>query len=88
MRDAIKGMNGQNLYGRNITVIEIQSRGSGGGSVYYHGGIDDSRYGGGRYVGGYKKPLSKSPNRASHAAVHRTFFGGLPWLNVWVAGGE
>ncbi|KAI3888136.1 hypothetical protein MKX03_037547, partial [Papaver bracteatum] len=29
MRDAIEGMNGQNLDGRNITVNEAQSRGSG-----------------------------------------------------------
>ncbi|KAK4477080.1 hypothetical protein RD792_016288 [Penstemon davidsonii] len=31
MRDAIEGMNGQDLDGRNITVNEAQSRGSGGG---------------------------------------------------------
>ncbi|KAJ1397699.1 RNA-binding domain superfamily [Sesbania bispinosa] len=31
MRDAIEGMNGQNLDGRNITVNEAQSRGRGGG---------------------------------------------------------
>ncbi|MBO8584175.1 RNA-binding protein, partial [Staphylococcus aureus] len=31
MRDAIEGMNGQNLDGRSITVNEAQSRGSGGG---------------------------------------------------------
>ena len=30
MRDAIEGMNGQDLDGRNITVNEAQSRGSGG----------------------------------------------------------
>ncbi|TXG67576.1 hypothetical protein EZV62_008851 [Acer yangbiense] len=44
MRDAIEGMNGQNLDGRNITVNEAQSRGSrnsgGGGGGYggSHGG--------------------------------------------------
>ncbi|XP_058105706.1 glycine-rich RNA-binding protein GRP1A-like [Magnolia sinica] len=31
MRDAIEGMNGQNLDGRSITVNEAQFRGSGGG---------------------------------------------------------
>ncbi|ONH91161.1 hypothetical protein PRUPE_8G096400 [Prunus persica] len=46
MRDAIEGMNGQNLDGRNITVNEAQSRGSGGGG----GGGGYSRGGGG---GGY-----------------------------------
>ncbi|KAL1133319.1 hypothetical protein V6Z11_A12G031700 [Gossypium hirsutum] len=45
MRDAIEGMNGQNLDGRNITVNEAQSRRSGGG-----GG---EGYGGGS--GGYKR---------------------------------
>ncbi|MDE4459425.1 RNA-binding protein, partial [Bacillus amyloliquefaciens] len=31
MRDAIEGMNGKELDGRNITVNEAQSRRSGGG---------------------------------------------------------
>uniref|UniRef100_A0A2N9J3C9 RRM domain-containing protein n=1 Tax=Fagus sylvatica TaxID=28930 RepID=A0A2N9J3C9_FAGSY len=31
MRDAIEGMNGHSLDGRNITVNEAQSRGNGGG---------------------------------------------------------
>ncbi|KAL7593987.1 glycine-rich RNA-binding protein [Lactuca sativa] len=43
MRDAIEGMNGQSLDGRNITVNEAQSRGSGGGG---------RREGGGGYGGG------------------------------------
>ena len=43
MKDAIESMNGQELDGRNITVNEAQSRGSGGGG---------SR-GGGGYGGGY-----------------------------------
>ncbi|CAL5378501.1 unnamed protein product [Camellia sinensis] len=47
MRDAIEGMNGQDLDGRNITVNEAQSRGSGGGGG---GGF---RGGGGRREGGY-----------------------------------
>ncbi|GLT86226.1 hypothetical protein SLE2022_043800 [Rubroshorea leprosula] len=44
MLDAIEGMNGQNLDGRNITVNQAQSRGSGGG-----GGGGFSRGGGGGY---------------------------------------
>ncbi|CAK7329700.1 unnamed protein product [Dovyalis caffra] len=48
MRDAIDGMNGQDLDGRNITVNEAQSRGSGGGG----GGF--SR-GGGGYGGGARR---------------------------------
>ncbi|XP_073274120.1 glycine-rich RNA-binding protein-like [Primulina huaijiensis] len=43
MRDAIEGMNGQDLDGRNITVNEAQSRGSGGG-------------GGGGGGGGFRGP--------------------------------
>ncbi|CAN1125378.1 Glycine-rich RNA-binding protein GRP1A [Linum perenne] len=43
MRDAIEGMNGQNLDGRNITVNEAQSRGSSGGG----GGGRERGYGGG-----------------------------------------
>ncbi|MBA0655235.1 hypothetical protein Goklo_007738 [Gossypium klotzschianum] len=46
MRDAIEGMNGQNLDGRNITVNEAQSRRSGGGG---DGGYGD---GGSRYSRG------------------------------------
>ncbi|KAK9286514.1 hypothetical protein L1049_014912 [Liquidambar formosana] len=48
MRDAIEGMNGQNLDGRNITVNEAQSRGSGGGG----GGGGGFRSGGGGGYGG------------------------------------
>ncbi|KAK1584334.1 hypothetical protein Q3G72_032037 [Acer saccharum] len=47
MRDAIEGMNGQNLDGRNITVNEAQSRGSG------NGGGGGGGYGGSRGGGGY-----------------------------------
>ncbi|XWS54920.1 hypothetical protein CRYUN_Cryun10bG0130700 [Craigia yunnanensis] len=69
MRDAIEGMNGQNLDGRNITVNEAQSRRSGGGgggggyggnSGYNrsgggggYGGQREGGYGGGRRDGGY-----------------------------------
>ncbi|KAL9231638.1 hypothetical protein vseg_006839 [Gypsophila vaccaria] len=49
MRDAIEQMNGRELDGRNITVNEAQSRGSGGGGGRGGGG----GYGGGRGGGGY-----------------------------------
>ncbi|XP_059434061.1 glycine-rich RNA-binding protein-like [Corylus avellana] len=52
MRDAIEGMNGQNLDGRNITVNEAQSRGNGGGGG--GGGYGGSRSGGG-YGGGGRR---------------------------------
>nr|GMD05053.1 glycine-rich RNA-binding protein-like [Ipomoea batatas]GMD07107.1 glycine-rich RNA-binding protein-like [Ipomoea batatas]GMD08679.1 glycine-rich RNA-binding protein-like [Ipomoea batatas]GMD09866.1 glycine-rich RNA-binding protein-like [Ipomoea batatas] len=59
MKDAIEGMNGQSLDGRNITVNEAQSRGSGGGGG--GGGFRGGRreggggggYGGRRDGGGY-----------------------------------
>ncbi|KAJ8441986.1 hypothetical protein Cgig2_020131 [Carnegiea gigantea] len=53
MRDAIEGMNGQTLDGRQITVNEAQSRGSGGGGGGYRGG-NGGGYGGGNrgYNGG------------------------------------
>ncbi len=56
MRDAIEGMNGQNLDGRNITVNEAQSRGSGGngGGGGYRGG-GGGYGGGGRREGGYSR---------------------------------
>ncbi|PIN06240.1 Nuclear cap-binding protein complex, subunit CBP20 (RRM superfamily) [Handroanthus impetiginosus] len=62
MRDAIEGMNGQELDGRSITVNEAQSRGSGGGGGGGGGGFRgprrDGGYGGGgggygRREGGY-----------------------------------
>ncbi|XP_052194757.1 glycine-rich RNA-binding protein GRP2A-like [Diospyros lotus] len=56
MKDAIEGMNGQDLDGRNITVNEAQSRGSGGGGFRSGGGGRRdggySRGGGGGYGGG------------------------------------
>ncbi|XP_061363569.1 glycine-rich RNA-binding protein 7-like isoform X1 [Gastrolobium bilobum] len=53
MRDAIDGMNGQNLDGRNITVNEAQSRGGGGGGGFGGGGGGGySRGGGGGGYGG------------------------------------
>ncbi|KAL9673131.1 hypothetical protein QQ045_029384 [Rhodiola kirilowii] len=56
MRDAIEGMNGQSLDGRNITVNEAQSRGSGGGGggggYRGGGGGGGGGYGGGRREGG------------------------------------
>ncbi|KAL1349426.1 hypothetical protein AAHE18_07G156700 [Arachis hypogaea] len=53
MRDAIEGMNGQNLDGRNITVNEAQSRGrgGGGGGGYGSGGGYNRGGGGGGYGG-------------------------------------
>ncbi|GAY31795.1 hypothetical protein CUMW_280640 [Citrus unshiu] len=54
MRDAIEGMNGQNLDGRNITVNEAQSRGSGGGG----GGGYGSRGGGGYGGGGRRESVT------------------------------
>uniref|UniRef100_A0A5B7BLS0 RRM domain-containing protein n=2 Tax=Davidia involucrata TaxID=16924 RepID=A0A5B7BLS0_DAVIN len=50
MRDAIEGMNGRDLDGRNITVNEAQSRGSGGGGG--GGGFRSGGGGGGRRDGG------------------------------------
>ncbi|XAR72808.1 hypothetical protein NMG60_11019573 [Bertholletia excelsa] len=57
MRDAIEGMNGQNLDGRNITVNEAQSRSgssSGGGGFRSGGGRREGGggYGSGRGYGG------------------------------------
>ncbi|KAM0007288.1 putative RNA recognition motif domain, nucleotide-binding alpha-beta plait domain superfamily [Helianthus debilis subsp. tardiflorus] len=56
MRDAIEAMNGQSLDGRNITVNEAQSRGSGGGGGRRDGGGyggGGGGYGGGGGGGGY-----------------------------------
>lgn len=53
MNDAIEGMNGKDLDGRNITVNEAQSRsGGGGGGGGYGGGRREGGYGGGG-GGGY-----------------------------------
>ncbi|XP_076925942.1 glycine-rich RNA-binding protein GRP1A-like isoform X2 [Bidens hawaiensis] len=55
LKDAIEGMNGQSLDGRNITVNEAQSRNGGGGrreGGYGGGGSRDGGYGGSR-DGGY-----------------------------------
>ncbi|XP_058215257.1 glycine-rich RNA-binding protein 7-like isoform X2 [Rhododendron vialii] len=56
MKDAIEGMNGQDLDGRNITVNEAQSRGSGGGGggggFRSGGGGGGGRRDGGGYGGG------------------------------------
>ncbi|RVX12174.1 Glycine-rich RNA-binding protein [Vitis vinifera] len=53
MRDAIEGMNGQNLDGRNITVNEAQSRGSGGGAAVVV--AEAATEGGGGYGGGGRR---------------------------------
>ncbi|KAK7271856.1 hypothetical protein RJT34_28099 [Clitoria ternatea] len=58
MKDAIEGMNGQDLDGRHITVNEAQSRGrssGGGGGGYGGGGGGYSRGGGGGYGGGGRR---------------------------------
>ncbi|XP_057456404.1 glycine-rich RNA-binding, abscisic acid-inducible protein-like [Lotus japonicus] len=57
MKDAIEGMNGQDIDGRNVTVNEAQARGrgGGGGGGGYGGGRREGGYGGGggsRYSGG------------------------------------
>ncbi|CAN7096059.1 unnamed protein product [Brassica rapa subsp. narinosa] len=52
MKDAIEGMNGQDLDGRSITVNEAQSRGSGGGGGGRGGGGGGYRSGGGGGYGG------------------------------------
>ncbi|KAG2259300.1 hypothetical protein Bca4012_096296 [Brassica carinata] len=52
MKDAIEGMNGQDLDGRSITVNEAQSRGSGGGGGRGGGGGGYRSGGGGGYGGG------------------------------------
>ncbi|OIW08715.1 hypothetical protein TanjilG_03391 [Lupinus angustifolius] len=52
LKDAIEGLNGQDLDGRNITVNEAQSRGSGGGGG---GGRGGGGYGGGGYGGGRRE---------------------------------
>ncbi|CAL0334155.1 unnamed protein product [Lupinus luteus] len=59
MKDAIEGLNGQDLDGRNITVNEAQSRGSGGGGGRggggYGGGGGGFRSGGGGGYGGGRR---------------------------------
>ncbi|WZZ82958.1 hypothetical protein YC2023_103530 [Brassica napus] len=52
MKDAIEGMNGQDLDGRSITVNEAQSRGGGGGGGRGGGGGGYRSGGGGGYGGG------------------------------------
>ncbi|KAI3525367.1 hypothetical protein L1887_04112 [Cichorium endivia] len=53
LKDAIEGMNGQSLDGRNITVNEAQSRSGGGGGGGFRSGGGGGGYGGGRREGGY-----------------------------------
>ncbi|XP_019166304.1 PREDICTED: glycine-rich RNA-binding protein-like [Ipomoea nil] len=55
MKDAIEAMNGQSIDGRNVTVNEAQSRGSGGGGGGFRGGRREGGGGGGygRREGGY-----------------------------------
>ncbi|XP_061363572.1 small RNA binding protein 1-like isoform X4 [Gastrolobium bilobum] len=66
MRDAIDGMNGQNLDGRNITVNEAQSRGGGGGGGFGGGGGGyGSGGGGGGYGGGRDRGYGDGGSRYS-----------------------
>ncbi|XP_019448500.1 PREDICTED: glycine-rich RNA-binding protein GRP2A-like isoform X2 [Lupinus angustifolius] len=60
LKDAIEGLNGQDLDGRNITVNEAQSRGSGGGGG---GGRGGGGYGGGGYGGGRREGGGGGYNR-------------------------
>lgn len=55
MNDAIEGMNGQDLDGRNITVNEAQSRGGGGGGGGRREGGGGYGGGGGGYGGGRRE---------------------------------
>ncbi|KAH1099036.1 hypothetical protein J1N35_015957 [Gossypium stocksii] len=55
MRDAIEGMNGRSLDGRNITVNEAQSRRSGGGGGGGFGGNGGYNRGGGGGYGGRRE---------------------------------
>ncbi|XP_042515231.1 glycine-rich RNA-binding protein 1-like [Macadamia integrifolia] len=50
MRDAIEGMNGQSLDGRNIILNKAHNRGSSGGGACHSGACGG--YGGGGYSGG------------------------------------
>ncbi|KAF9676018.1 hypothetical protein SADUNF_Sadunf09G0094800 [Salix dunnii] len=65
MRDAIEGMNGQDLDGRNITVNEAQSRGSGGGGG---GGGYNRGSGGGGYGGGGRREGGGGYNRGGYGS--------------------
>lgn len=40
-------------------------------------------YGDGHRESGYNRPATKLRDSASPTAVHRSFSGGLPWLNIW-----
>ncbi|GJX85482.1 glycine-rich RNA-binding protein GRP1A-like protein isoform X3 [Tanacetum coccineum] len=55
LRDAIEGMNGQSLDGRNITVNEAQSRSGGGGGGGRREGGGGYGGGGGGYGGGRRE---------------------------------
>ncbi|XP_027353976.1 glycine-rich RNA-binding, abscisic acid-inducible protein-like isoform X4 [Abrus precatorius] len=84
MKDAIEGMNGQNLDGRNITVNEAQSRGrgggggggygSGGGGGGYGGG-GYSRGGGGGYGGGGRREGGYSRNGGGYGGGRDRGYG-------------
>ncbi|KAI5660959.1 hypothetical protein M9H77_20282 [Catharanthus roseus] len=70
MKDAIEGMNGQTLDGRNITVNEAQSRGSGGGGG--GGGFrGPRREGGGGYGGGGRRDGGYGGNGGGYGGGRR-----------------
>nr|AAF31404.1 putative glycine-rich RNA-binding protein 2 [Catharanthus roseus] len=70
MKDAIVGMNGQTLDGRNITVNEAQSRGSGGGGG--GGGFrGPRREGGGGYGGGGRRDGGYGGNGGGYGGGRR-----------------
>nr|AAF31402.1 putative glycine-rich RNA binding protein 1 [Catharanthus roseus] len=76
MKDAIEGMNGQTLDGRNVTVNEAQSRGSGGGGG--GGGFrGPRREGGGCYGGGGRRNGGYGGNGGGYGGGRRD--GGRRW---------
>ncbi|AEC07210.1 cold, circadian rhythm, and rna binding 2 [Arabidopsis thaliana] len=80
MKDAIEGMNGQDLDGRSITVNEAQSRGSGGGGGHRgggsYGGGGGRREGGGGYSGGGGGYSSRGGGGGSYGGGRREGGGG------------
>ncbi|XP_078430457.1 glycine-rich RNA-binding protein GRP1A-like [Wolffia australiana] len=73
MNDAIKGMNGQELDGRSITVNQAQSRGSGG---FRGGGGGGFGGGGGGGYGGPRREGSGGYGRDSGGGYSREGGGG------------
>ncbi|KAI4295522.1 hypothetical protein L6164_035562 [Bauhinia variegata] len=77
MRDAIDGMNGKELDGRNITVNEAQTRGrSGGGGGGYGGGGGGYSRGGGGYGGGGRREGGYNRNGGGYGGGGGGYGGG------------